>query len=93
AATRLGELHAQAQDVLNKVSNPRQNLSGQWVGFGYDSFASEMDEDILPALKRLIAALENGQTQMTTVARQFEETERTDAVQINAIQAPSLITG
>lgn len=92
AATRLGELMAQAQDVLNDLNSNRDPLSGEWIGFGYDSFADEVDNEVFPAVKDLVSALEKGQIQMTDIATKFEETESTDGDRIKAIQAPSLIT-
>ena len=48
---------------------------GGWEGRGADAFYSEMEEVVLPAVQRLIAALEDADLTTRQIARTFQSAE------------------
>jgi WXG100 family type VII secretion target len=50
-----------AKSVTQKLTRPLETLrGGDWVGVGATAFFNEMDSEVLPAMKRLQAALTEG---------------------------------
>ncbi len=90
-ASALDGLAARADAVYNNVSSNREALNGQWMGFGYNSFASEMDGEILPGLQKLANALRSASATTTQISTQFETVETEDGQKIRSISAPSTI--
>ena len=67
----------EAEQMLRAVRSQVENLrAGGWVGQGADAFFGEMDDLILPALNRLVAALQQAADTVRAVAYQFGEAEQ-----------------
>ena len=76
-AARFGQESQTAQQMLNKMQQAMEPLKdGGWVGKGSDAFFKEMDDVVLPAVKRLIQALSNAQQKTTQVAQLFQSSEQ-----------------
>ncbi|MEM1003204.1 MAG: WXG100 family type VII secretion target [Bacteroidota bacterium] len=91
-AAALEGLASQADGVHSTISANRDALSGEWMGWGYESFSEEMDGEIIPGLKKLANALRTASTTTTQIATQFETTESEEASKISAISAPTTLT-
>lgn len=81
-ANALEALAGRAEQVEKNISQARQDLSGEWVGFGADRFFDEMDNEIIPSLGKLGAALHSASATTTLISNQFLETETADAAAI-----------
>lgn len=81
-ATLFRRQAGQSQRLLSNLTRNLQSLEGgDWVGRGADAFYREMDLEVLPALKRLAAALEQAQhttAQINAIMQQAED----DAAQL-----------
>ncbi len=91
-ATALEGLAARADSVYTNVNTNREALNGEWMGFGYNSFAGEMDGEILPALQKLAAALRTASATTTQISTQFDTIETEDGQKISGISAPSTLS-
>ncbi|MEM7800879.1 MAG: WXG100 family type VII secretion target [Chloroflexota bacterium] len=89
AQQQLGQLAEQVEGVIRSLNQHRDALSNEWIGFGADAFMREMDEDILPAVGRLAAALTQAESLLFQTGQQLFETEIDDGAQIKAIDALS----
>ena len=67
-----------AQQMLDNLQNHMEDLKPDWIGLGSDAFFNEMESEVIPALQRLIQALEEG-SQMTTRVSQTVETAEQQA--------------
>ncbi|MEM7800917.1 MAG: WXG100 family type VII secretion target, partial [Chloroflexota bacterium] len=85
AKLKLENLVEQAADLHRALEGRKSDLNGRWVGYGADSFFKEMHEDILPAVKRLEAALNEAATLTNRVSVEFLETETSEAGVIKAL--------
>lgn len=65
-------------DLLDRYTS----LEGEWVGFGWSSFSSEMENDLIPALYRLVQALVMAEDKLSKTRRELEETELRGALTI-----------
>ncbi|NIM94887.1 MAG: WXG100 family type VII secretion target [Anaerolineales bacterium] len=78
------QIHQQAEQtgtVLQKVRSQTESLADSWVGEGATAFQHEMEEDVLPGLKRLTASLEVGGAVIKRIAEIFREAEEEAANQ------------
>ena len=66
------------QQMLENLRNHMEDLKPDWIGLGSDAFFNEMESEVIPALQRLIQALEDG-AQLTTRVRQSIETAEQQA--------------
>jgi len=67
----------EAERMLRAVANQVENLrAGGWVGQGANAFFAEMDDLVLPALNRLLAALQHAADVSRAVAYEFGEAEQ-----------------
>jgi len=67
----------EVENMLRAVANQVETLrSGVWIGKGADAFVSEMDNEVLPALNRLLAALQHAADVSRAVAYEFGEAEQ-----------------
>ena len=91
-ATALEGLASQADAVFTNVNTNRDALNGEWMGFSYNSFAGEMDGEILPGLKKLADALRSASAATTQISTQFETVETEDGSKISGISAPTTLS-
>ena len=84
-ANALEALAERAEQVEKNISQARQDLSGEWVGFGADRFFDEIDNDIIPALGKLGAALHSASTTTTLISEKLLDTETTGAALIRGL--------
>ena len=68
---------AEAIDKMNHdVHAAMETLQGgDWIGLGATKFFSEMNESVLPTLKRLHAALNSSAQKTTQIAKIMKEAE------------------
>lgn len=67
----------EAEQMLRAIASQVDNLrAGGWIGQGADAFFAEMDDLLLPALNRLVAALQNASDVVRAIAYQFGEAEQ-----------------
>lgn len=68
------------QNMLKKLESQVDHLrGGEWIGQGANSFYDEMDSLLLPAVQRLVQALQEGSqviAQMIEIFKQAEEESR-----------------
>ncbi|HKY84762.1 MAG TPA: WXG100 family type VII secretion target [Anaerolineales bacterium] len=65
-----------AQQVIKKLEGPLETLrEGDWIGVGATAFYNEMDNLVLPAMKRLQSAMTEGDRVSKEIARLQHETE------------------
>jgi WXG100 family type VII secretion target len=76
-AARFGEQAEQSAALLHRVSQCADTLTQEgWEGAGVLAFRAEMDDEVFPALQRLIQALEEGRAvtlEASTILQQAEE--------------------
>ncbi len=73
------ELSGRVEQIYQSLRNSKNDLHGEWEGFGWDRFDSEMEESILPSLSKLQQALENASELTSRISEQFLDTEMTSA--------------
>ncbi|HMQ51345.1 MAG TPA: WXG100 family type VII secretion target [Anaerolineae bacterium] len=73
------KFQAQAQSVaavLQRVGGTMQELqNGGWAGRGSDAFFAEMNGEVLPAVQRLQAAMEDAQQNTRRMAEIVQQAE------------------
>ncbi|MER2599632.1 MAG: WXG100 family type VII secretion target [Caldilineales bacterium] len=75
-ARRFGGQAQANREMLAAVRRTMQPLqAGAWQGRGSTAFFNEMNSELLPALNRLVAALEQAQTITTAIARLVRQAE------------------
>lgn len=62
--------------LMRSVGNCLETLRGSWLGKGARQFYAEMDHEVLPAVQRLRAALDEASTAVRRTATLLEEHER-----------------
>jgi WXG100 family type VII secretion target len=75
----ISQIHIQADQsraVFKKVQSQTTALATSWQGEGADRFQREMEELVLPALKRLSVSLETTEDALGRVKRVFLEAEQ-----------------
>lgn len=76
-ASMFGRQSQNAQRSLQHIKRQMDTLQGgDWIGKGAQAFYKEMDQDVLPALKRLTEALAQAQrttVQISQILKQAEE--------------------
>lgn len=85
AFVQLSRLAEQAQDVRRSLQQNREALDGEWIGFSSDKFFSEMDDYVLPSLKKLEEALQSSAKTMGEISRRLSEAEQIEASNIQAV--------
>lgn len=64
------------QNMLRRMSNQVDGLrGGGWIGRGADAFYAEMDNEILPAIQRLIRALDEADRVVAQIMAEFRRAE------------------
>jgi WXG100 family type VII secretion target len=75
-ATRFSTQSQAIQQMLQKVRSSMEKLeNGDWIGRGSDAFFNEMNSDILPAVQRLVEALEEGSRSTKDIAQTVQQAE------------------
>jgi len=72
------QLHQQAEQigsVFQRVRSQTESLVASWLGQGATAFQREMEEDVLPGLKRLAVSLEAGGLVIQRIGSAFREAE------------------
>jgi WXG100 family type VII secretion target len=74
-ANRINQQADEMQAMYQKVASKTEDLATSWLGVGANAFQQEMEELVLPGLKRLYEGL--GQTSQTlgTLAAHWQATE------------------
>lgn len=76
-ASMFGRQSQNSQRALQRIMRAMDTLQGgDWIGKGAQAFYKEMDQDVLPALKRLVEALSLAQRttrQISQIMQQAEE--------------------
>lgn len=76
-ATMFGRQSQDSQRSLQRVKRELDTLQGgDWIGKGAQAFYKEMDQDVLPALKRLTAALAEAQRTTVQISRILKQAEQ-----------------
>lgn len=88
---QLEDLAGRTDQILKNVSDVRGTLNGEWIGFGYNSFAQEIDGELLPGLKKLANALRTAGMTVSKISTEFDTTELTGKQMVQGISAPSLL--
>jgi len=57
------------QELCNAIVMTKNNLEGEWIGRGANSFFQEMDQDVLPGVQRLVQALGEAGSQTNQICR------------------------
>ncbi|NIM94884.1 MAG: WXG100 family type VII secretion target [Anaerolineales bacterium] len=65
----------QTRILLRKIESQVDTLAKSWEGSGADAFQREIDEDILPALKKLASAFEIAGLNVRNITTTFQEAE------------------
>ena len=82
-------------DRLNRVIEVLQG--GDWIGEGANAFYREMESEVMPAMQRLVNALEMGSSAARKIALWFEELEQSItglfAMLLGSIEIEISITG
>ncbi len=64
------------QQMLNMINSHVEVLeAGSWIGRGFDSFEREMNGEVIPAINRLIQALEEGNRATNQIANLMQQAE------------------
>jgi len=66
----------QVGETMGKLKSAIENMRDKWIGEGAQKFFQEMESEVLPALGKLQAALNEGSTktkQMAGLIREHEE--------------------
>jgi WXG100 family type VII secretion target len=75
-ATSFSTQAANSQRTLKQVKSQMDILQrGDWIGRGARAFYKEMDQDVLPALQRLVKALERASQVTQQISRIVKEAE------------------
>jgi WXG100 family type VII secretion target len=72
------QIHQQAEQIGNVFQSVRSQtacLADSWLGEGARAFQCEMEEEVLPGLKRLAASLEAGGLVIQRIGNAFREAE------------------
>lgn len=68
------------EELLKRIRRGVEALEqGGWKGRGAEGFFDEMDNEVLPALGRLVAALDHTREVVQTASRRFDEAENNAA--------------
>jgi WXG100 family type VII secretion target len=79
-AKLFGQEGEATRQALHKITRQMEVLQGgDWIGRGANAFYAEMRQDILPALRRLAQALENGQQVSQQISQIMHEAESSAA--------------
>lgn len=66
----------ESQNMLRKMSAQVDQLQGgQWIGQGANAFYGEMNEDILPAVQRLVKAMQEASHVVGQIMTEFQNAE------------------
>lgn len=69
-----------SQRSLRQIKSQVETLQGgDWIGQGAQAFYKEMDQQVLPALNRLVEALNQAQQTTKQISKIVQETEETTA--------------
>lgn len=74
-AAQIQQQAEQVEIIFQKVRSQAEVLAISWVGEGANAFQREMEEDVLPGLKRLAASLEAGRQVLQRISSTFREAE------------------
>ena len=66
------ELNQLLSSTRNKIGSLR---SSGWVGRGSDQFYNEMESLVLPAVQRLVAALNTASTQVNSIMKIYDDAQ------------------
>lgn len=64
------------QAMVQKVRGSMEKLeNGDWIGRGSDAFFNEMNSDVLPAVERLLQALDEANRTTKDIAQTVQQAE------------------
>jgi WXG100 family type VII secretion target len=69
------QAQAQASTLATLTQSMQTLQTGDWVGQGATAFYNEMNEQVLPSLRRLVAALQTAQRTTRTISTEVKNTE------------------
>jgi WXG100 family type VII secretion target len=73
----------ETRDLLHRIRRALEELrGGGWVGQGAAAFYAEMDEEILPAIEKLILSLDEADLTTRQIARIFQIAEEEAAASV-----------
>jgi WXG100 family type VII secretion target len=76
AASAFEQQSMEIQNMLNSMNAQIDVLrGGEWIGTGASAFYDEMDSLLLPAVQRLIAALQEGSSITNQTLAQFQQAD------------------
>jgi WXG100 family type VII secretion target len=80
ALQQVGNSFSQQEQEINNMLKKIQSQvdalqGGGWIGKGANAFYNEMHNELLPAIQRLVKALEEGQHVVAQMAQQFQNAE------------------
>lgn len=69
--------HSALTQMNNKIKSAQETLvSGDWIGKGAKQFYSEMDQKVMPSLKRLANAMDAGATHLSKAHKIMHQAEQ-----------------
>ena len=66
----------QVGETMGKLKSAIENMRDKWIGEGAQKFFQEMESDVLPALGKLQAALNEGATKTKSMAANIHDHEQ-----------------
>ncbi len=87
------ELSGRAEQLYQSLRNSKNDLHGEWEGYGWSSFDNEMENELLPGVRKLSSALQNAGALINTISSELLNTETAGAQLIsgtagNAVNHP-----
>jgi WXG100 family type VII secretion target len=90
-ATRVHQGGDQVEVLFRKMRVKTEQLARSWLGVGSLAFQREMEEEILPGMRRLTSALEATGTAILEISRTFRVAEREAVTFLSGVE--TLISG
>ncbi len=75
AANGFNQGSQSVEQMIQKIKSAMDNLRSTWQGRGADAFFKEMEEMVLPGLKKLDSALDQACATTNQVANIFQQAE------------------
>ncbi|MCB0047774.1 MAG: WXG100 family type VII secretion target [Caldilineaceae bacterium] len=84
-AARFSNNGRAVQDMLKNVTSHAEVLEGgSWIGRGVEAFAAEMNDEVIPAVRRLIEAMEEANRATNQISRTVRQAEEEAAAPFRA---------
>ena len=85
-AQAFDNLSIRTQTTTRNLTDARNGLNGEWVGFGAERFFGEMESDIIPSMQKLENALAHVANLIREISYKFAETEEATAQSISGLE-------